>query len=623
MRPRLRWLPGGDGGRPPSTVRGAAELHCPAACGSRALTRPCSVPLQLPQPGATWDTGLPPNPDQLSRGRGPSGRGCPWTYSPTPAREAKVLLGLGGGMAAEPGQQEEGRWEREGAILAVELVLVGDDLMLVWQLVVVGVAEDPGETEEEEDDDDEAREVESEAEEDGEAEEGEETEEEDDELEESEESEEEAEENRQEDGEEEEAEETGAWEEAEEEGELGTEEGAPEEETEDVKPTEEAAEEKGTEEGEEPEKEEEEAEEKAREAEEVTEEEEELGMEKDVAEEQEWQEAEEEAEEAEQAEGGRDKEREVEDVEEEEVVEKKEMEPEGEEKTEEEEQVEEVEEPEKAEEEEGQEEDEEAVEDEVAEVPVQEEEKEDRREEAWEGSQKEGDAQELQEKREGEEQPEARPGPPPSPLQALAALQSELEPLHKDASGACSGLKLRLWQRRRRHLEHRSALIRGIPGFWAKAFGNHPQLSAMLSEQDEGILGSMTDLQVEELGSPRDRRRVLLFFRKNSYFRNEVVEKEYVLRAAGYEPSHSTPIQWHPCYEREARSRRHHNSSLNFFNWLSDHSFAGSSRIAEIVMDDLWPNPLQYYMRKKAPAEELRGVQELQHVEVNTQEPCA
>ncbi|XP_059014807.1 testis-specific Y-encoded protein 3-like [Mustela lutreola] len=129
--------------------------------------------------------------------------------------------------------------------------------------------------------------------------------------------------------------------------------------------------------------------------------------------------------------------------------------------------------------------------------------------------------------------------------------------------------------------------------------------------------------QVEELGSPRDRRRVLLFFRKNSYFRNEVVEKEYVLRAAGYEPSHSTPIQWHPCYEREARSRRHHNSSLNFFNWLSDHSFAGSSRIAEIVMDDLWPNPLQYYMRKKAPAEELRGVQELQHVEVNTQEPCA
>ncbi|XP_032187850.1 testis-specific Y-encoded protein 4-like [Mustela erminea] len=273
------------------------------------------------------------------------------------------------------------------------------------------------------------------------------------------------------------------------------------------------------------------------------------------------------------------------------------MEPEGEEKTEEDEQVEE---PEKAEEEEGQEEDEEAVEDEVAEVPVQEEEKEDRWEEAWEGSQKEGDAQELQEKREGEEQPEARPGPPPSLLQALEALQSELEPVNKDASGASSGLKLRFWQRRRRHLDHRSALIRGIPGFWAKAFGNHPQLSAMLSEQDEGILGSMTDLQVEELGSPRDRRRVLLFFRKNSYFRNEVVEKEYVLRAAGYEPSHSTPIQWHRNYEREALSCSHHNSSLNFFNWFSFHSFAWSIRIA------------QYTMKNKTPGEgtERRAVRQ-------------
>ena len=103
---------------------GRRRLTC-AHGGSRALlpgrlreprAQPsCSVPPQLPQPGATWDAGLAPNPDQLSRGRGPSGRGCPWTYSPTPRREAKVLLGLGVGMAAEPGQQEEGRWERERA----------------------------------------------------------------------------------------------------------------------------------------------------------------------------------------------------------------------------------------------------------------------------------------------------------------------------------------------------------------------------------------------------------------------------------------------------------------------------------------------------------------------------
>uniref|UniRef100_A0A452R628 Testis-specific Y-encoded protein 3-like n=1 Tax=Ursus americanus TaxID=9643 RepID=A0A452R628_URSAM len=191
--------------------------------------------------------------------------------------------------------------------------------------------------------------------------------------------------------------------------------------------------------------------------------------------------------------------------------------------------------------------------------------------------------EEAQEKQEGEEQPEARRGPSLSPLEALGALQSELEPVNKQASRSYSRLKLKSCQRRQRHLEHRSAIIRGIPGFWAK-FVNHPQMSAMISEVAKC-------------------RHILLFFRKNSYFRNEVVVKEYVVSAAGYGPSHSPPIQWHQDFEREAHSRRHHNSSLNFFNWFSDHSFAGASRIAEIIMDDLWPNPLQYYVSKKAAGE--------------------
>lgn len=124
-----------------------------------------------------------------------------------------------------------------------------------------------------------------------------------------------------------------------------------------------------------------------------------------------------------------------------------------------------------------------------------------------------------------------------------------------------------------------------------------------LLDRDFHPLPDLAARKRAELQSPRYRRKILLFFRKNSYCRNEVVEKQYVLRAAGkgplrggvaagaggwvepdpfssaiartrlpagYEPSHSTPIQWHPCYARDARSRRHHNSRLNFFNGFSD-----------------------------------------------------
>nr|XP_035979671.1 testis-specific Y-encoded protein 4-like [Halichoerus grypus] len=218
-----------------------------------------------------------------------------------------------------------------------------------------------------------------------------------------------------------------------------------------------------------------------------------------------------------------------------------------------------------------------------------------------EGPKEEEEAQELQEKQKGEGQPEKRRAQSLSSLEALEALQSELESVTKQASRSYSRLRLKLRQRRQRHLEHRSALIRGIRGFWAKAFVNHPQMSAKISKQDEALLGYMTDLKVEEVRFPRDCRKILLFFHKNPYVQNEVVVKEYVLSAAGYGLSHSTPIQWHQNYEREAYRRRHHNTSPNFFNWFSDHSFAGSSRIAEIILDDLWPNPLQYYVRKKDP----------------------
>ncbi|XP_053749640.1 testis-specific Y-encoded protein 3-like, partial [Panthera pardus] len=178
--------------------------------------------------------------------------------------------------------------------------------------------------------------------------------------------------------------------------------------------------------------------------------------------------------------------------------------------------------------------------------------------------------------------------------EALEALQIELQPVNKQASREHARLKLRMWQRRQRHLQQRSALIQGIRGFWAKAFVNHPQMSALISKPDESMLRHMTNLKVEEHKFPRECRKILLFFGKNSYFQNEVVTKEYVLGLDGYRASHSSPIQWYPRYRQEAYRRRHDNSSLNFFNWFSDHSFAGSSRIAEIIIEDLWPNPLPY-----------------------------
>uniref|UniRef100_A0A4X1V3B2 Uncharacterized protein n=1 Tax=Sus scrofa TaxID=9823 RepID=A0A4X1V3B2_PIG len=221
-------------------------------------------------------------------------------------------------------------------------------------------------------------------------------------------------------------------------------------------------------------------------------------------------------------------------------------------------------------------------------------------EEQVEEFEEEEQAEEREEKAQERDQQElgGAPMPAQSPLEALKALQFELEPVNKQASQAFSRLKLRTWQRRKPHLEQRSTTIQGI-----SAVCEPSQMLAMMSDQDKDMLRYMTNLKVEELRQPTDCCKIMLFFRKNPYFLNEVIVKEYLVNLNGYKACRFTPIQWKQGFEREAYRRRHRNSGLNFFNWFSDHNFAGSSGIAEIISKDLWPNPLHYYLRRKALGE--------------------
>uniref|UniRef100_A0A9L0KHV7 TSPY n=1 Tax=Equus asinus TaxID=9793 RepID=A0A9L0KHV7_EQUAS len=164
------------------------------------------------------------------------------------------------------------------------------------------------------------------------------------------------------------------------------------------------------------------------------------------------------------------------------------------------------------------------------------------------------DADEVQQ---GQEEPGRGPTTARPPLEALEALQLELSSVNARARRAYSRLKHKNSERRKLHLDRRSAIIQSIPGFWAKAILNHPQMSAMISEQDEDMLSYMMDLKVEEVRHPSDCCKIMLFFRKNPYFWNKVIIKEYLIDITGYRESHCTPIQWGQNYERKAYTRRH------------------------------------------------------------------
>ncbi|XP_004422297.1 PREDICTED: testis-specific Y-encoded-like protein 4 [Ceratotherium simum simum] len=193
-------------------------------------------------------------------------------------------------------------------------------------------------------------------------------------------------------------------------------------------------------------------------------------------------------------------------------------------------------------------------------------------------------------------------------MDSLEAIDQELSNVNAQADRAFLQLERKFGRMRRLHMQRRSFIIQNIPGFWVTAFRNHPQLSPMISGQDEDMMRYMINLEVEELKHPRAGCKFKFIFQSNPYFRNEGLVKEYERRSSGRVVSLATPIRWHRGQDPQAHIHRNRegNTIPSFFNWFSDHSLLEFDRIAEIIKAELWPNPLQYYLMGEGPRRGIR-----------------
>lgn len=193
-------------------------------------------------------------------------------------------------------------------------------------------------------------------------------------------------------------------------------------------------------------------------------------------------------------------------------------------------------------------------------------------------------------------------------MDSLEAIDQELSNVNAQADRAFLQLERKFGRMRRLHMQRRSFIIQNIPGFWVTAFRNHPQLSPMISGQDEDMMRYMINLEVEELKHPRAGCKFKFIFQSNPYFRNEGLVKEYERRSSGRVVSLSTPIRWHRGQDPQSHIHRNRegNTIPSFFNWFSDHSLLEFDRIAEIIKAELWPNPLQYYLMGDGPRRGFR-----------------
>merc|ERR1719328_760880 len=196
-------------------------------------------------------------------------------------------------------------------------------------------------------------------------------------------------------------------------------------------------------------------------------------------------------------------------------------------------------------------------------------------------------------------------------LEEIDANQNEIDALNEQASEEILKVEQKYNKLRRPYYDKRNDIIKRIPKFWLTAFINHPQITAIIEEDEEDCLQYLNKLEVEEFEDIKSGYRIKLFFEKNPYFDNEFLIKEFHLGSSGDPASQSTPIQWKEGIDLAAKFAQRAAAALEtaknsrkraaqqpktFFTWFCDNGDPSDDEIAEVIKDDMWPNPLQYFL---------------------------
>jgi len=190
-------------------------------------------------------------------------------------------------------------------------------------------------------------------------------------------------------------------------------------------------------------------------------------------------------------------------------------------------------------------------------------------------------------------------------LEDIDGCQNAIDGLNEKASDEIWTVEQKYNKLRKPFFEKRNDIIKKIPNFWVTAFVNHPQVSALLDEEEEECLHYMSQLEVEEFDDIKSGYRIKFHFSENPYFSNKFLQKEFHLGSSDPK-SESTRIDWKPKMnlvanakarmEKTKQGRKRGLETKSFFVWFEDHEDPSQDDIAEVIKDDMWPNPLQYFL---------------------------
>jgi len=191
-------------------------------------------------------------------------------------------------------------------------------------------------------------------------------------------------------------------------------------------------------------------------------------------------------------------------------------------------------------------------------------------------------------------------------IEKLQEIQDEIEKVNEEASDKVLEVEQKYNEVRRPVYARRNEIIREIPDFWLTAFLSHPILGELLTEDDQKIFKHLVSIDVDEFQDIKSGYSITLTFSSNSYFEDTKLMKTCSLSDDGNITVEATSIKWKAgmdiangkAYTKDGLKRLLIDES--FFTWFNDaknksFSQGAMDEVADIIKEELWPNPMKYF----------------------------
>ncbi|XP_019438237.1 PREDICTED: NAP1-related protein 2-like [Lupinus angustifolius] len=192
-------------------------------------------------------------------------------------------------------------------------------------------------------------------------------------------------------------------------------------------------------------------------------------------------------------------------------------------------------------------------------------------------------------------------------IEKLQEIQDNLEKINEEASDKVLEIEQKYNEIRKPVYDNRNEIIKSIPDFWLTAFLSHPALGELLNDEDQKIFKYLDSLEVEDHKDVKSGYTITLNFKPNPYFEDAKLTKTYTFHEEGATKITATPIKWKEGkgvpngVDHDKKGNKRAFVDISFFSWFSDCDEKDDDvddildEVAELIKDDLWPNPLTYF----------------------------